>query len=706
MRFAILSSVSVLALSVTGQAAAQDALPTYSLYGTPGLLEMPTAQTPDEGTLSATLSYREGLFQTVLSFQLTDRISGSFRYALVDLYDGTATDIDERELERGFDLQIRLIEETDVLPELAFGLRDFLTPGRFQAEYLVATKTFGDSLTATAGLGWGALGQRDGFDNPFSGRSTRPVFDESDPEGQLATDQWFAGDAAFFGGLEYQINEKWGVLAEYSSLSYPEAPNSPAVDGENPYSFGVTYRPNEAIQLTAAALNGNNFAISGSFFLNANDRPSMSGSEPAPVPVRVRSRAERAAPAADISATQQAAIQSALAQAFRAEDLGLVALELDGSTARVRFTNGEFRSNAQAMGRIARILTQALPPQIDTFVLEPVSRGIALSAIRLQRSDIEALENRAGAAETLFDRTAFVDAGPDAGLTDTNAFTPSFNWNFSPYFRLDPFVTTGTFSFDAGVSLNASYRLTPRTGISASIGQSLTRNDGSDPDSDSTPDLQNVRTDSGDYGDDGIPVLQSLALTHYDRPGTDLYSRVSVGYLERMFGGVSTELLWKPVDSPLGLGAELNYVAQRDTDMWFGFGEYDYQVATGHLSAYYDFGNGYHTQVDVGRYLAGDWGATLEVAREYDNGIRIAASVSQTEVSYEDFGNGSYNKGISITLPQDFFTGRASQGTYAARLSTRSSDGGARLSVGGRLYDIVRGAHQADLSDTWGRFWR
>jgi hypothetical protein len=195
-------------------------------------------------------------------------------------------------------------------------------------------------------------------------------------------------------------------------------------------------------------------------------------------------------------------------------------------------------------------------------------------------------------------------------------------------------------------------------------------------------------------------------MTHYGRPGADLYSRISVGYLERMFGGVSAEVLWKPVTSNFGLGAELNYVAQRNTDMWFGFDEYDYDVTTGHLSAYYDLGNGYHTQLDVGRYLAGDWGATLSVDRQYDNGVRVGAYVSRTDMTYDDFGDGSYNKGISISIPQDFLTGKATRGSYGTEVRTRVGDGGARLLVDGRLYDAVRDAHRADLTDTWARFWR
>jgi hypothetical protein len=695
-----------MALVIGTAGLAQEVPPTYSLYGTPGLLEMPVATTAEEGTLAGTLSYRDGLFQVVLNYQLTNRLSGTMRHSIVDLYNDTETSVIENELDRGFDLKYQLVEEGTHVPAIAIGLRDFLTPGRLQSEYVVATKTIGDNLTVTGGIGWGEMGTQGGFDNPISSRADRPAFDETEPDGQLGSDQWFAGDAAFFGGLEYQINDRWGVLAEYSSIAYDPAPNAPAIAADSPYSFGVTYRPRDAVQLSFAALNGQELAISGSFFLSANNRPSQSGYETAPVPVNARSASARQATTWVRSATPEAALRSALKVTLAIEGLTLTGMEMTDRTARVRFINTRYRSNAQAMGRAARMMTQVMPGAIEIFILEVEARGMGLSSVRVARSDLEALENRPGAAATLFANAAFAAAGDDAGLTPAQDDTAAFSWGISPYFALNAFGGDGGLSVDAGLRLNASYQFSPQLILSGAVAQSALRFDAEDPEADGTPDLQNVRTDGRYYGDDGLPVLQSLALAHYGRPSDDLYSRVSVGYLERMFGGISTELLWKPVESRLGLGAELNHVAQRNSDMGFGFDEYDYEITTGHLSAYYDLGNGYHTQIDFGRYLAGDWGATLRLDREYDNGVRIGAYVSQTDTSYEDFGNGSYNKGIVIAIPQDFLTGQPNRGAYGTTLRTRAGDGGARLNVDGRLYDVVRDAHQADLSDTWGRFWR
>lgn len=696
-----LNQAAILMMLTSGTATAQDAAVTYSLSGTPGLLDMPTAQSADQGALAFTLGYVEGLGRTTLTFQATDRLSLSLRYGFIDLYDDPTTQILDSKFERSFDLRYRLTDETAYLPAVAIGLQDVLTPGRLGAEYVVASKSVGDRLTLTAGLGWGALGTRNGFTNPIGSFETRPVFDENDPEGQLATDQWFRGDAALFGGLEYQINDTWGVKAEYSSSSYPEAPFKPAIDTDSPYNLGVTYRPTEGVQLGMGYMYGNSVAVSGSLYLNANNRPGMSGRESAPAPVNSRAANDRSW---DRDTAPPNALRSALATLLEREGVTLTDLEIIGTTARVRYINTRYRSQSQAMGRTARMMTQVMPPAIEEFVLEPEARGIPLSATTISRTDLEQLENRPGAATTLLQQATFADA--TGSLSDLPEGTPAFEWGLGPYFTLIPAASGGSVTVDAGLSLRGVYSIRPNLVLSGAIGQSLVNADGKDPVPDSTPDIQNVRTDAVYYGDDGVPVLQNLTLAYYGRPGGDLYSRVTAGYLEQMFGGVSAELLWKPVQNPFGLGIEVNYSAQRDTDMLFGFGEYDYDVVTGHVSAYYDFGNGYHTQLDVGRYLAGDWGATVSLDREFDNGIRVGAFVTQTDMSFADFGDGSYTKGVKISIPQEYVTGAATRATVGTTLRTQVGDGGARLMVGGRLYDVVRDAHLADLSDTWGRFWR
>jgi hypothetical protein len=131
-----------------------------------------------------------------------------------------------------------------------------------------------------------------------------------------------------------------------------------------------------------------------------------------------------------------------------------------------------------------------------------------------------------------------------------------------------------------------------------------------------------VRTGAFRYSSDR-PTVERLTLDYTMRPAANLYGRVTLGWLERMYAGASAELLWSPPDSRLALGAEVNYVAQRDFNSIMGVN--DLRIATGHLSAYYDFGRGFLGQVDVGRYLAGDVGASLRLERVFANGMRVGA---------------------------------------------------------------------------------
>ena len=216
--------------------------------------------------------------------------------------------------------------------------------------------------------------------------------------------------------------------------------------------------------------------------------------------------------------------------------------------------------------------------------------------------------------------------------------------------------------------------------------------------------LPHVRSDANIYDKQGASGLEYLTLEYFARPGRNLYSRVSVGYLEAMYGGASAELLWKPVDSRLALGTEINYARQRDFNKQFGFQKYG--IVTGHASAYYEFSNGFAGTLDVGRYLAGDWGATLRLDRTFDNGWKLGAFATVTDVSPSDFGEGSFDKGIQLTVPISWFSGRPAQKRIEAVIRPVLRDGGAKLDVRNRLYGLVSDYHDPTLQDQWGRFWR
>ena len=213
-----------------------------------------------------------------------------------------------------------------------------------------------------------------------------------------------------------------------------------------------------------------------------------------------------------------------------------------------------------------------------------------------------------------------------------------------------------------------------------------------------------VRSDTRMYAGNTSPVIPELTLAWFAKPSENIYSRVTVGLLERAYGGVSGEVLWKPVNSQLAFGAEVNRVRKRDFDQLFDFR--DYEVTTGHVSAYYEFRQGFTAQVDVGQYLAGDVGATVSLTREFENGWRIGAYATKTDLSAEEFGEGSFDRGISLSIPVSWATGTPTRERVSSTIRSLSRDGGARVEVQGRLYDQVRDSHSVKLQQGWGAFWR
>jgi len=427
---------------------------------------------------------------------------------------------------------------------------------------------------------------------------------------------------------------------------------------------------------------------------------------PRPLAVRPSRRADPQAYSDDwvvSNAIASEEVRDLLIPLLEAEGMTLIEVRTTATMTEVRYSNDRYNATSVSVGRVAREMARLLPASVETFRIVPVVNNLAQSAVTFRRSDLEALEFSPNAPDALLAVTGFSDASPKLeGSARNAALTPKFSWSFGPYLRQSYFDPEEPVRFDAGLSLNLSYQPAPGWKVAGQVRHSLV---GTIGDSDFTNNsvLQHVRTDSALYDQDSDTSITNLYASRQLKVGPATYARFTGGYLERMFGGVSAEVLWKPVTSRLALGVEANYVKQRAFDSALGF--QDYSVATGHASAYYEIGGGYNAQLDVGRYLAGDVGATLTLEREFANGWRVGGFFTKTDVSAEDFGEGSFDKGITLTVPLEWFLGQPDQRTRSVTIRPITRDGGARLSVPGRLYEQVRSGHQQGLVDNWSGVW-
>lgn len=698
--------------------------PSLNMYGATGLIDMPSGEAQPDGQVSATTSYFGASSRTTLTFQISPRISASFRFlGIRNLEASTGPDPFVTYYDRSFDFRFRLLEETASLPALTLGIQDLAGTGVLSSEYLAATKSITPEFKVTAGLGWGRLGSKGSIGAPFG---ARPKLDFGSG-GDFNAGQWFRGPAAPFGGVEWKISDAWTLKGEYSSDAYiTETQTRPLFDRKSSFNFGVEYQPSDYYRLGAYYMYGSEIGISGQLFFNPKRSPAGGVSGPAPNPINPRpDRARNPGDWATEWVAQDGAaeiLRDNLAERLKQDRISVESLSFTATTAQVRIQSAALDSNAQAIGRTARALSNVMPASVERFEIIPLAAGMEASKVVVLRSDLEALEFAPDMINQMRAKAEISDAsGVMPRLATDPDLYPVFAWSLAPYTRFRYFDLNEPFKADVGLRAKASLEIAPGLMLSGSVTQRLAGNLDDKPVIPSRARLHPVRSAVYYYGAEGDTTLERLTLNWNAKLSPTVYSRVTVGYLEEMYGGVSTEVLWKPVGSRFALGAELNYVKQRNPDGGFSFklpasmyetksnpasGPSSYSIATGHLSVYYAFGDGYLGQLDVGRYLAGDVGATLSLDREFANGWKIGGFLTKTNVSSSDFGSGSFDKGIRVTLPFAWLLGKPTQTKAETTLRPFGRDGGGRLDVEGRLYDTVRKYHENDLNSEFGRFWK
>lgn len=674
-----------------------------STYGTPGLIDLPTADVLDDGELAFSASRFGANQRQAATFQVFPRVYGTFRYIIIEGFDGRGT---RDRFDRSFDVHFQAFDETDFLPAIGVGLRDFGGTGIYQSEYVVATKNINAQFQVTAGLGWGRLAGRNAMSSPFGFIDKRFETRSGAGEGgigatgQLDTGNWFRGDVSPFFGAKYQASDKLSVIAEYSPDLYLRETANDTISIESPWNLGLSYQFDNGVNLTAFSVGGTEVGAQLSYVINPVEPPVPGGLDSAPFPVLPRSTV---AAASWNTSGRADDLQSRLTRALSFQGFVLQGVTLNTDEATIRVRNLGWNTAAQAAGRAARVMANTLPPRYEQFTVVFQNNGFPISSVTTQRSDLEELQFDYDGSWRTYARAELgdvADIGRDGELPD--AF-PVFQYSVGPYLALSLFDPDSPIRADVGAQLNLAYLPAPGLTFGGTFRQPLAGNI-ANATRRSNSVIQRVRSDAVLYAIESDFEINNLTMEYLFRPGKDLFGRVTAGYLENMYGGVSGEVLWYPHGNRLALGVEVNYAKQRDFDMLFGFQDYD--VVTGHASAYYDLGNGFITQVDVGRYLAGDWGATLGIDREFNNGFKVGGYFTLTDVPFDDFGEGSFDKGLRIEVPLSWLTGQPSPRTYGQVIQPVTRDGGARLNVNNRLFDVVSDYRGTSVADSWGRYLR
>ena len=193
-----------------------------------------------------------------------------------------------------------------------------------------------------------------------------------------------------------------------------------------------------------------------------------------------------------------------------------------------------------------------------------------------------------------------------------------------------------------------------------------------------------VRSDVKDYlknFNDGV-FIGRAQFDYYFSLRENHHLMFTTGILEEMFNGVGFEYLFFDQSSNYAIGFEMFDVKKRDYKMQFG--TLDYSNVTGHLNFYYrNYGYiPFDAKISYGEYLAGDEGVTIDFSRSFSNGTKFGIFASFTDVSSDQFGEGSFDKGIYFNIP--VFGNLIN---YSWRPLTK--DPGAKLIRKNNLYDLL-----------------
>nr|WP_245185530.1 YjbH domain-containing protein [Falsiroseomonas frigidaquae] len=677
-------------------AVAQEVPGTGSSYGGVGLIEMRNARFRPDGVVEAGSSLRHQRRFHFLNWQALPWLETSFR--LAERLDGTSGA--GMTTDRSFDVKLRLLTESDWVPAVAVGLQDFIGTGLYSGEYVVASKRFGN-WDATLGIGWGRLGTGDDLGNPLT--SLSPRFEDRPRDvgegGSINTFPFFRGEqAAVFGGLEYSLPELWTPFGGIEGLRAKVEYSGDALrDERGGWPARTTGLRGEARSRLNYGLHwSNGWLDAGLDWVHGTDLLFRLSArfDPDRVPERA------ALPALGARPVSPPAPEAAMREALRRAGFRPVAVEIAGAEARIAVAGGRQRRLAGAAGRVLRAVQPHLPRGFERLRLSWRQAGVEVARLTLPRRAMEAASRGDGSAEELFFASTLEPAGADRfGLMGGGS---GFAWGAEPRLSVLLGDPSRTLRWQAAAVLGARWEIGQGFAVAGSLSRALAGNLAGAPPSDSL--LPRVRSEAARYAREGETAIPALYGEGIWGLGPDLFGRVTAGYLEPMFAGVSAEVLWRPHDRPWALGVDVAQVAQRDYDQQLGV--LGYHVTTGHVSAYADLPwHNLQGVVRAGRYLAGDWGATVELSRRFASGIEIGGFATLTDVPFSQFGEGSFDRGIFIRIPLDLF-GIETRAVAPVVVRGVTRDGGARLAVDNPLWEVTREGRSQALQDGFRDFLR
>lgn len=686
---------------------------SQSDFGGTGLMQTPTGRMAEPGEFNLGATLNEDYYHYMASIQLMDWLETTIRYTRVPdvKYNEDASySGDNIYTDKGIDLKARLFNESYWLPETSIGIRDIGGTGLFDGEYIAATKRFGN-LDLTLGLGWGYLGQSGNVTNPLckyrDSYCTRPSsFKETG--GSIDYERWFKGPSALFGGIEYQTPyAPLRLKVEYEgndySQDFPSVRGAKSMPQSTPWNFGINYRISDWGDAKISYERGNTLTLGFNIYTNFNHMKATWRDDPKPVVDTNHAHNNWN------DVTRQIASNAGYRQSR---------LSRDGDTLILAAEAKKYRDRDESLERAATLLNNHADASIKQFTIIEQNKGLVLTETDIDRAEFVSAATYQDIDSDVKQTFKHVEATEPSGIPLANSYQ-NFSYGLEPVLSQSVGAPESFYLYSVGINALSNYWLSDSLELSGSIYFNLFDNYDKFNYVENSPHVRNyavprVRTMFRAYVSDNPVRLNNLQLTWFERPTSNLYTQMYGGYLETMFAGVGGEVLYRPENKNWALGMDANVISQRDPDSWFGVYNDDYfyydeasctddtpscrayvlsQGTTGHLTGYYmpqwSMLDNTLFKVSVGKFLGGDNGARIDFSKQFDSGVIIGAYATFTDLTADEYGEGSYNKGFYISLPLDIVTVKPSTNRAAINWQPITRDGGQMLNKKYNLYDVT-----------------
>jgi len=674
---------------------------SFSNYGTLGLIQNPNARFLDEGSLGFSWSHNDPYLRGSLIAYPFSWLEVSYQYTDINnrLYSPFESFSGKQSFkDKSFDTKIRLIKESQSFPQIAVGFRDIAGTGIFGSEFIVASKNLSKSLDLTMGIGWGILsGQL--IKNPFLeiSDSFENRTSVTGLGGQFNVGNYFSGPAGYFFGIEYTIPKFKGrkIKFEYDGTNYKTENGIPVSQVSN-LNFGIVFPQSKSLTYKLNFTRGNTLNFGFSYKLNLGNKNAQTTSK------EKQPRISNSDAIKIVTSRSDQNLYRATLKYLSDEKIFLQHASINNKELEVIVAQTKYRNPVIASGRVISVLDQIAPNNITSFKVSEINGGIGLYSIGANRNTF--INDR----ELFLPPKLDTDVNVEPFLLDSDkkyqfnpkAKYPSFFHTIGPDIRSQIGGPDGFFFGD--LKLKSSSELIIQRGLSISSVISYGLYDNMDDlklASDSI--LPHVRTDIVKYLKQSRNLsIQRMQLTKFNQISPSIFYKFSAGILEYMFSGFGGEALFKPFDKNFAIGVEAWKVYQRNYDQMFGIlDDVDYKTTTGHISLYYEEPKtNILFKIKGGKFLAQDSGISFEFTREFYSGFRLSAFFTLTDISEEEFGEGSFDKGFSFFIPLEIFSNSYNSRNFGWGLRPITRDGGAMLNHGYNLWGVAHKSNKNRFS--------